>query len=127
MPAIITFLSALFFSLFSAPVVRAQIINILDPNSPYTNLYTLRPSSYVRTAILWLLGGSGIAAFIYLLIGGFQWITSSGDKDAAEKARKKIMFAVTGLAVVFSAYAIVFILRALFQVDLLGFTITSIQ
>jgi hypothetical protein len=127
MPAIITFFSVLIYSLASAPVALAQTINILDPDSPYTNLYALRPSSYVRTVILWLLGGSGIAAFLYLLIGGFQWITSSGDKDAAEKARKKIMFAVTGLAVVFSAYAIVFILRAVFRVDLLGFTITSIQ
>ncbi len=124
-------IKTLFFFIFALLIsvgkASAQsVINLQDPASPFTNLYNLRPGQYVRTSILWLLGGSGVAAFIFLLLGGFQWITSGGDKDAAEKARKKIIFALTGLAIVFSAYAIVFILRALFQVDLLEFRIANL-
>lgn len=118
------FILTLFISVGKASA--QAIINIQDPASQFNHLYNLRPGQYVRTSILWLLGGSGVAAFIFLLLGGFQWITSGGDKDAAEKARKKIIFALTGLAIVFSAYAIVFILRALFQVDLLEFRIANL-
>lgn len=122
-----TFISFILAFLVSTGKASAQsVINLEDPASPFHNLYNLRPGQYVRTSILWLIGGSGVAAFIFLLLGGFQWITSGGDKDAAEKARKKIIFALTGLAIVFSAYAIVFILRALFQVDLLEFRIANL-
>jgi hypothetical protein len=116
----------LYLLLIPSPVFAQQLINIIDPASQYNNLYTLRPSQYVRTAILVLLGLAGVTAFIFLLLGGVQWITSGGDKDAAEKARKKISFALVGLAITFSAYAIIFIIRALFGVNLIEFTINNL-
>lgn len=116
----------LVFSLFPATAYAQQVINIEDTASQYTNLYTLRPSQYVTTAILTLLGLAGVTAFIFLLLGGVQWITSGGDKDSAEKAKKKITTALIGLAVCFSAYAIMFIIRALFGVNLIDFTINNL-
>ncbi|OGG15692.1 hypothetical protein A3D77_01540 [Candidatus Gottesmanbacteria bacterium RIFCSPHIGHO2_02_FULL_39_11] len=49
---------------------------------------------------------AGLIAFVYLLWGGFQWITSGGDKGNIESARNKIQAALLGLLLVFAAYAI---------------------
>jgi hypothetical protein len=104
-----------------------DVIN-MSPNSssPFASLTSLRPSFYVTTAINILLGGAGVFSFLFLLMGGVQWITAGGDKDAVEKARKKVVNALTGLVVVFSAYAILYIIRVLFNVDLIQFTITNL-
>lgn len=69
---------------------------------------------------------SGIIAFLYLLIGGIQWIIAGGDKEGTEKARKRITSALIGLAIVFSAYALAFLVKAIFNVDILNFTIPKI-
>jgi hypothetical protein len=110
-----------------ASVLAGDIINLQDPSSPYTNLYNLRPSAYVRTAINLLLGFAGVLAFLFLLWGGVQWITAGGDKDALEKARTRITQALIGLSIVFSAYALLYIIRVLFGIDLVQVVINNIQ
>ncbi|OGD10150.1 hypothetical protein A2397_03850 [Candidatus Amesbacteria bacterium RIFOXYB1_FULL_44_23] len=104
----------------------ADTINLVNTTGPYQNIYGLRPSAYVQTGINMMLGASGVLAFIYLLMGGMQWITSSGDKDAAEKARKKIMYALVGLSITFSSYALLYIVRILFGVNLVQVVINNI-
>ena len=89
-----------------------ETIGIVSQDPAHNGLRNIQPSGLVSTAINILLGGAGIAAFIYLLWGGFQWITSGGDKEALDKAKKRITHALIGLAVVFSAYALIFIVRA---------------
>lgn len=83
----------------------------------------LKPSSFITGGINILLGAAGIIAFFFLLIGGIQWIMAGGDKEGTEKSRKKITAALVGLAIVFSAYAIIFIIGALFNINLLEFTL----
>ncbi len=101
-------------------------INLLDPTSPYKTLQNIRPSNLVSKSIELLLGSAGIIAFIYLLVGGIQWITSSGDKEGIDKSKKKITHALIGLAIVFSVYALIFILRALFNINTIGVNINTI-
>jgi hypothetical protein len=104
----------------------ADSINIVNSTGSYANIYNLKPSAYVKTAINLMLGTAGVMAFLFLLMGGIQWITSGGDKDAAEKARRKITYALLGLSVTFSAYAILFVIRVLFGIDLLRVNITNL-
>jgi hypothetical protein len=47
-----------------------------------------------------------IMAFLYLLLGGFDWITSGGDKSKLESARNKITNALIGLIVVAATWAV---------------------
>jgi hypothetical protein len=117
-------LASVFFPL---SVSAGVIINLKDTSSPYRNLYNLRPSAYVRTAINILLGAAGVLAFLYLLFGGIRWITAGGDKDALDKARKHITQALIGLAIVFSVYALLYVVQVLFGVNLIQFVITNIQ
>jgi len=42
---------------------------------------------------------AGIAALLYLLLGAFAWVTSSGDKENVKKAQDKIQAAVVGLVI----------------------------
>lgn len=49
---------------------------------------------------------AAIAAFIYLILGGLEWITSGGDKTGLESARNKITHAIVGLIVVAAAWAV---------------------
>lgn len=42
----------------------------------------------------------GIATLIYLLLGAFEWVTSSGEKEKLQKAQNKMQSAVVGLILV---------------------------
>lgn len=47
-----------------------------------------------------------IMAFVYLMLGGFNWITSGGDKAKLESARDQITNAIIGLIIVGASWAI---------------------
>lgn len=69
----------------------------------------LRFSSIVNQIITIVLFVVGVAAIIYLLISGFQYVTAGGDDEKAGNARKGIINAVIGIIIVLSAW---FIFRA---------------
>lgn len=52
-----------------------------------------------------LLGGT-ILAFIQLLQGGLQWISSGGDKGALEAAQGRIINGIVGLFILFAGWAV---------------------
>ena len=78
------------------------------------------PGRLVANLFSTLMIVSGIATFIYLGLGGFQYLLSGGDKAAVEAARNKITHAVMGLGIVISVYAVSFIIQNLFGVSFLG-------
>ncbi len=49
----------------------------------------------------------GFVAVVYIIIAGFSLVTSQGDSQAIAKARNTIIYAGVGLAVVFSAEAVI--------------------
>ncbi len=48
----------------------------------------------------------GLIAVILILWGGFKWMTAGGNDENVEAAKKIIIAAVIGLAIILSAYAI---------------------
>ncbi|HLD24812.1 MAG TPA: hypothetical protein VJB96_02735 [Patescibacteria group bacterium] len=60
-----------------------------------------------------LIGGflilSFIATLVYMLLGGFDWATSGGDKTKLQSARDKITNALVGLVVVGASWAVMMI------------------
>lgn len=81
----------------------------------YTDIGRLVANLYLTLVIV-----SGIAAFIFLAMGGFQYITSGGDKVAVEQARGKITYSLMGLAIVVGLYAFSYIIMVVFGVSILG-------
>jgi len=66
---------------------------------------------------------SAIAVFIMLLIGGFKYITSGGDPQAAEAAKKSITYAIGGLVLVASAYLILSLIHEITYAGILNFIV----
>lgn len=65
-----------------------------------------------------------LAALLYLVWGGFKWLTSGGDKSAVGAAREHIVAALVGLVIIFLSYFILTIVLNLFG---LGGSITNIK
>ena len=68
-----------------------------------------------------------IVALLYLVWGGFKWLTSGGDKAAVQSAREHIVAAIVGLVLMFIVYAIMFIILGFFSVNTGTFTLPTIQ
>lgn len=62
--------------------------------------------SFISRVISAIIIMAGIAAFLYMILGGVKWITSGGEKDKITDARDKVTQAIVGLAVVAAAWAI---------------------
>ncbi|OGH76838.1 MAG: hypothetical protein A2373_04230 [Candidatus Magasanikbacteria bacterium RIFOXYB1_FULL_40_15] len=76
----------------------------------------------IGSIIQTILGFLGIGTMILMLYAGFLWMTSMGNNEKVEKAKKIIWGAVIGLAVIMSSYAITsLILKSLFHATQRGF------
>lgn len=57
--------------------------------------------------IRFILGFMTLVAVVFIIYGGFIWLTAGGNEDNVEKAKRIISAAVIGLIVVLLAWAIV--------------------
>lgn len=65
------------------------------------------PQKFIGRIISGLLGVIGSIALVMFVLGGFKWMTSAGDKNKVASGRDTMLWAVLGLTVVFSSYALV--------------------
>jgi len=114
------------FAQAALPAPAADAASVANVDTRFDPLKNYTPSMFLRTVLNIMLGVAGVASFVILLWGGLQWILAGGDKEGTEKARKKITAALIGLAIVFSAYALLYILRTLFNIDLIQVNIQQI-
>lgn len=96
--------------------ILAQNVSAVDPsNAPFSDLGVL-----IRNILSIIFFFAGLLAFIYLLIGGLQWITSGGDKAAASAARDRITASLVGLIIIVAAFAITLVLERVFGIRILS-------
>lgn len=89
-----------------SPVSQAQVG--IDPNLGATfGLGTADLQSTVINVVQWALGFLGLIAVIFIMYGGFIWMTAAGNQDKVAKAKKIITRAVIGLVIVLLSWAIV--------------------
>lgn len=68
----------------------------------------------IGTIIKAVLGVVGSLALVMFIYGGLLWMTAAGNTERVEKGKKTIVWAVLGLVVIFTSYALVkFILLAI--------------
>lgn len=58
----------------------------------------------ISDLIKWISGLSGTLFMLYLLWGGFEWMTSMGDAKKTAAARNRIVYAVLGIVIIFISY-----------------------
>lgn len=101
------------FVLFSTPVGAVNAIPdaCSDPANAGSVICksqsTDNVGSIVGSVVNVLLFLLGLAAVIVLIIAGITYTTSAGDPAAITRAKNMILYAIVGLVVAFSAYAII--------------------
>lgn len=75
---------------------------------------TITASSLITFVVNVILIVAALAAFIYLIIAGFQYITAGGDAEKATKARTGIINAIIGIIVILLAYGVLTYVAGLF-------------
>lgn len=69
----------------------------------------------------------GVLIFFFIMImGGVQWISSGGDKNALEEAKHKITNALIGIVILFSIFAVLKLIENFFGVSILTLDIGSL-
>lgn len=120
-------LSAVALANSAVSVFAADKIDLGAPKG-FENLGKITITTIISGAIRLVLILASLVFFFMLVWGGIQWMLSGGDKNAAEAARSKITNALIGLVIVFSAWAIMALIKNLFGVDIMGgFDIPSFQ
>ena len=99
MKKIILFLSVF---LISTSVYASGAGNTFPPDIPRTDIMSI-----LNIIINALIGLSGAIAVWFLILGGFQYVTSAGNPDSVQKAKSTILYAIIGLIVVIISYAAV--------------------
>ena len=93
------------FALALAPVAFAQFIT---PNAGNSNLPNdTSVSGFILKIINIALAVAGLVAVLFLIIGGFRYITSAGNEETAEQAKKIITNAIIGVVIIILSFVIV--------------------
>ena len=93
----IQFIFLPFFTVYAAPSQNATVaMNFQIPSLPDMISFLIKMFFFI----------AGLAALLYLLMGAFSWVTSSGDKENVKKAQDKIQAAVIGLIIIVFVLAI---------------------
>ncbi len=86
-------------------------VEIIDPlGDRFPNL-----ASVVSAALSYLFPIAGVILLAFLVMGGFDYLTSMGDPKKAEAGKKKITNAIVGFVIIFVAYWLVQIIDYIFQ------------
>jgi hypothetical protein len=61
----------------------------------------------IAQVINWALYLSGAIAVVFVIIGGYRYLTAGGNEESATKGRKSVVNALIGLVIIVLAYVIV--------------------
>lgn len=93
-------------TLFSATSLAIDSCNENSTRICQTDSTTLA-NDVIKPVINILLTVAGMIAVLMIVIGGIRYITSDGDSNRASQAKNTILYALIGLIVAVSSYAIV--------------------
>ncbi len=88
-------------------IIFTEIALAADPIVPDIPLLDGNIINILVSLLLFAIGISGIIAFIYIIVGGYKYITSSGSPESTESAKKTLMYSIIGLIIVIASFAIV--------------------
>ena len=95
----------LVFAIALAPVAFAQF---QTPEAGNTNLPNDSSfTGFVIRIINIALAVAGLLAVLFLIIGGFRYITSAGNEESAEQAKKIITNSIIGIVIIILSFVIV--------------------
>jgi len=91
-------------------VAGAIDLNLTYPIFPGAPNINLEANQTLSGIVAWLysliVGISGLAAFVMIVWGGVQWMTSTGNPTKTSAAKDKIKMALLGLLLILSSFLI---------------------
>src|SRR5579872_5086824 len=87
------------------PTVMVDIIKSagVDPSLSNSSIGITNLGRVVEIGSGLVLSIGGLAVFMYLILGGFNWLTAGGDKSKIEAARSMITNAIIGITILAAA------------------------
>lgn len=82
-----------------APLVLAHPAFAADPN-------VTQVQDFIRNVIKVVAGLAGLVATVFFVAGGFTYITSSGNPEQLDKAKRTLTWSAVGLAIVIAAFVL---------------------
>ncbi len=107
----------------------AQIVNPVLPGTLGSGGVSAGPpavGAIISGVIGMLIIVAFVLAFLYLLLGGFDWITAGGDKAKLQGAREKITNALVGLIVTAAVWAVMMLISDFLGLEFPNFTIPTV-
>ncbi len=112
------FFVGIFFSFLTASVsdVSAAMVCPTDfheesgvcfPDATTVGLGDMSVFDFLQVLMNWLLGIIGVLAVIAFVISGIQYLTSAGDEQMAETAKRNMTYAIIGLVIALAGLIIV--------------------
>lgn len=83
------------------------LLPILIPNTVFAVSANMgQIDTFIKSVITALTGIAGLIATVFFVIGGFKYITSSGNPHNLEHAKRTIIFSALGLAIAIAAFVL---------------------
>lgn len=96
------------FALLLSPFLVGAQGDFKIPKSDADPLSGEETASDIITRIISiLLAIAGLVAVIFLIVGGFRYITAGGNEESSESAKKTIQNAIIGIVIIILAFVIV--------------------
>jgi len=105
-----------------------KIKNLLMPNAFQGDL-SLTPlilNSILNKVVIILLIASSVIFFFMVIVSGIRWMTAGGDKEKITGAKQQLTSAAIGLTITLLVFTIANLIKLLFGVNLLQFTIPTL-
>lgn len=87
-------------------VVAIGVPILLAPPALAASGDVAQVESFIRNVIKVVAGLAGLIATGFFVAGGFTYITSSGNPEQLDKAKRTLMWSAIGLAIVIAAFVI---------------------
>ncbi|MFZ2836378.1 MAG: pilin [Candidatus Saccharimonadales bacterium] len=87
-------------------IVAAGALLLLTPDVSAATGDVAQVESFIRNIIKLVAGLAGLVATGFFVIGGFGYITSSGNPEHLDRAKRTLLWSGIGLAIVIAAFVI---------------------
>ena len=87
-------------------VMAAAIPLLLAPPAFAASADITQVDNFIRNVIKVIAGLAGLIATGFFVIGGFSYITSSGNPEHLDKAKRTLLWSGIGLAIVIAAFVL---------------------
>ena len=87
-------------------IVAVAIPLLLAPPAFAASADVTQVNNFIRNVIKVIAGLAGLVATGFFVIGGFSYITSSGNPEHLDKAKRTLLWSSIGLAIVIAAFVL---------------------